>query len=136
MVSSFRPLAKDEKAALLASIGGDPASSRSLVSTVAYYGSFLVLIPIIGGGLIGRILHLAGLPLTPSYLTGILLASATSPILFLRAKRRHRESRTEWTRRRRTLEALDQVPTLTVALDQGWYVESEPDWPSFLFRSL
>jgi hypothetical protein len=135
MTWSSRTVSPEEKAAFLRRFGVYPETTRhGVISTVAYYGVYLILIPMMGGGLLGSILKLLGLSESPAYLTGVTLATVASALIFWRQRRAEKHEREDWRRRRTAVEAIEALPTYTLHVAKIWLIESEPDSPAYLLR--
>ncbi len=133
MTWSSRPLSAEERDQLVAELGPYPGERREIISKIAYYGTFLILIPLSGGGFLARALVLGGLAEQTAYLTGIVLAGLASPALYLFLRQRERERQARWTSRRAELEAIRDLPVFHFQIERVWRIESEPDWPAYLF---
>lgn len=135
MTWSSRVISPEERADLLGRFGTYPARSRQgVVSAIAHYGTYVVLIPMVGGGLLGRLLALLGLPENSAFLAGLTLATIASAIIFRHRSRVEQRARADWERRREAIEAIDVLPTYTFEVARIWAIESEPDWPAYLLR--
>src|SRR5262245_29301501 len=104
---SSRLIPPEEKAELLGRFGTYPESIREgCISVTAYYGLFLVLIPMMGGGLLGSILRVIGLPENPAFIVGLILATLASAVAFWRQRKTEAQAREDWHRRREAIEAI------------------------------
>lgn len=93
-----------------------------------------IVIPFIGGGLLGSVLKVAGIGRDHAYLVGLLVAVLAAPILFWRQLQRKRRVLVDLTTRREAVERLDTLPTLTALIERIRPVTSEPDWPAYLLQ--
>ncbi|HWA15991.1 MAG TPA: hypothetical protein VG817_06150, partial [Gemmatimonadales bacterium] len=105
---SYRSVSTEEKAALLGTFGDYPKSSRQgCISNLAHYGAHIVLIPMMGGGFLGAVLKVVGLPENPAYLIGVALAGMASLLIFRRNRTAEARFRESWERRRQAVQAID-----------------------------
>jgi len=105
-----------------------------VISHLAHYGVYLVLIPAMGGGLLAVSLGALGVPEGLEYPLGFLLACLASPCLYLMRRRQENLERSAWEDQRARLEALTIVTTLAATLRRAWRVSSELDWPVYLLE--
>lgn len=130
---SSRPITAAERATLAAKLSTSP-SRRGLIPGIAYYGSFLVVIPMVGGGMLGTLLMETGVNRDFAYFAGFLIALPLSLLLLVRDLRKEHGILAEQTRIREAIKRMNAIPTLSVSVTRIWSVESEPDWPAYLLQ--
>lgn len=110
--------------------------SLGCVSYIAFYGSFIILIPICGGGLVGSILMAFSIPQSWAYGIGLLTSSIASSFLFARIyleERQRREQakvRAEKSLGKSEAEIITLAPTFRV-----WGIDGLEDFgPGYLLQ--
>ena len=104
------------------------------VAVFAFYGTYLVLIPFMGGGLLATGLKLAGIAENPAYTIGFIVASICSVALFVSKGRTEREAlRTQAARRNRILSS-PRISCAEIRVQRVWRLLDDPDWMPVLLR--
>jgi hypothetical protein len=133
LLTSSRAITAEERATLLSHLGS-PRSRRGIISHLAYYGAYLILIPVIAGGLAARVLSMMRVQESIAFPGGLALGLLVSALAFRVHRRSDRRARESWQHLRNRYQALDHVASITAHPRRGWPLSSATDWPAYLFE--
>lgn len=105
-----------------------------VISTVAHYGLYIVVIPMVGGGAIGSLLSAASVSEEVAYPIGIAVAIPGALGLFMFSHRSRSRRRAETKEVAARVRAVKNGRTLTVEPRMAWSITADPDEPTYLLR--
>ncbi|HEV7239706.1 MAG TPA: hypothetical protein VGQ36_10730 [Thermoanaerobaculia bacterium] len=114
--------------------GAFSVSRRGCGSSLAYYGMYALLVPVIGGGMISYVLRLAGVDERASGYGGIVLATLASLALFVGSRRIDRREQSERDLAIESLRTSGRARTYVTTVERAWEVTDFDHGPAYLLR--